>query len=185
MNVFDKIEKIYNRWGDSRYMIEEPITQIQHAIQTCLQVKKMGGSNELQVAALLHDIGHLVGSNDPLNPSEGKDDKHEAVGASWLAINGFGPNVYEPVRWHVDAKRYLCTIKPKYVDTLSLASKMSLDLQGGVMSFGERIEFEKRRNYKEAVILRSADDRGKDIDLTTLPEFSSFRDLVLSVVCST
>ena len=181
-NVFDKISKIYEERGCTRYMIEEPITQTHHAIQTALQVKLMGGSKELQVAALLHDIGHLVQYHDPLNPSDGKDDKHEVVGAGWLSMHGFGPDVYEPVRWHVDAKRYLCGMKPEYKNTLTPESLTSLELQGGHMSVGECAKFRIRRNFKESIMLCSADDRGKSIGLDGLPDFSSFRDLVLSVV---
>jgi predicted HD phosphohydrolase len=183
-NVFDKISKIYEERGGERYMIEEPITQTQHAIQTALQVELMGGSKELQVAALLHDIGHLVQYDAPLNPSDGKDDKHEVAGAGWLSVNGFGPDVYEPVRWHVAAKRYLCAMKPEYKDDLTPASLKSLELQGGPMSAGDCVKFQNRRNFKEAVMLRSADDRGKSIDVASLPEFSSFRALVLSVIKS-
>ena len=184
IDVFEQILRIYEERGNERYMIEEPITQIQHAIQTALQIKVMGGSPELQVAGLLHDIGHLVQNHDPLNPSDGKDDEHERIGANWLAMKGFKASVYEPIRWHVDAKRYLCAVKPEYMNELTPASQLSLKLQGGPMDKDEQKVFENRQSYREAVMLRSADDRGKAIDVADLPEFSSFRALVLSALKS-
>ena len=42
-----------------------------------------------------------------------------------------GPAVAEPVRLHVDAKRYLCQAEPAYAAILSPASVRSLELQGG------------------------------------------------------
>ena len=42
----------------------------------------------------------------------------------------FGPGVLEPIRLHVEAKRYLCYLEPHYEASLSEDSKRSLALQG-------------------------------------------------------
>ena len=44
----------------------------------------------------------------------------------------FKPEVTEPIKLHVQAKRYLCRNK-SYYDLLSDPSKISLELQGGIM----------------------------------------------------
>ena len=52
------------------------------------------------------------------------DARHEQAGADWLARH-FVPGVVEPVRLHVEAKRYLCA-DPDYLAALSPASALSL-----------------------------------------------------------
>jgi predicted HD phosphohydrolase len=50
-----------------------------------------------------------------------RDNRHSDQGADWLAA-WFGPDVTEPIRLHVAAKRYLCVVEPDYFDRLSPAS---------------------------------------------------------------
>lgn len=178
--MWQEILSIYKNRGDEKYMIGEPITQIQHAIQTCQYIKKTGGCESLQVAGLLHDIGHLVQTYN--NPEDGVDDKHEIIGSQWLKDRGFGPGVYEPIKNHVDSKKYLCAKIDSYIDTLTDASRCTLLLQGGIMSETQMKIFENERYFKESLILREADDSGKNINITELPEFDSFGHLVCRVL---
>ncbi len=94
------------------------------------------------------------------------DARHEEVGARWLALR-FGPEVHQPVRLHVPAKRYLCAIDPSYVARLSPASVRTLELQGGPMSDSEVTAFRQERFFDEAVQIRHWDDEGKEARLTT------------------
>ena len=130
----------------------------------------------LQIAALLHDIGHLV--QPIINPSDNINDSHEVVGAEWLKSRGVSKCITEPIRLHVDAKRYLCNIDKNYISKLSSASKHTLTLQNGIMSDTEATDFESNPYFKSALILRKADDIGKDISLDSLPDFDSFEELV-------
>lgn len=177
--MWKEIETLYQVRGGEKYMIEEPITQSQHAIQTALQIKKMGGSESLQVSGLLHDIGHLIDKN--IDPSENIDDKHEIKGGNWLKSRGFGPLVYNPIMMHVNAKKYMCCKDQEYISTLSKASKHTLKLQGGIMTNEEASLFEKEKYFKQAIMLRKADDLGKEISLEYLPEFNTFKELVENV----
>lgn len=177
--LWNEIREIYFTRGDQRYMIEEHITQIQHGIQTSLKVKELGGSEALQVAGLLHDIGHLV--QDNINPSDNIDDRHEVVGSEWLKSRGFHISVYYPAELHVNAKRYLCARDEKYIDTLSPASKHTLILQSGIMTDEECKKFEKDIYFKDAILIRKADDLGKDIAVDDLPSFDEFESLVKRV----
>ena len=112
------------------------------------------------MAALLHDVGHLLDGQDEDLADRGVDGRHEEAGCAWLARH-FGPEVTEPIRLHVAAKRYLCAVAPSYLAGLSPASRLSLSLQGGPMSEDERAEFESNPSHDDAVRLRHWDDTAK------------------------
>ena len=103
---------------------------------------------------------------------------HEELGAKWLAER-FGPEVSEPVRLHVAAKRYLCAVEPDYFGKLSPDSVRSLGLQGGPMSADEIEAFRRHPQHKEAVQLRRYDEAAKDPRATT-PDFDHFLRHVLA-----
>ena len=122
----------------------------------------------LIVAALLHDIGHLLHDLPEDAAQEGIDDRHEMLGTTWLNQR-FGPSVAEPVQMHVAAKRYLCAIGSDYMTQLSPASQQSLRLQGGPMTGEEVSVFEKRPFFADAVRLRRWDDAAKIVGAETPP----------------
>jgi phosphonate degradation associated HDIG domain protein len=144
------------------------INQRQHALQSAWLAENAGCPDALITAALLHDIGHMV-HNLGENPAEhGVDDEHERLGYEYLA-GMFGPDVTEPVRLHVAAKRYLCAVEPDYFAKLSKDSVLSLSLQGGPMSSAEIAEFEAIPQYADAVQLRRFDEKAKVKGLDTPP----------------
>jgi predicted HD phosphohydrolase len=120
------------------------------------------------VAALLHDIGHLLEATPDQIEDWTLDARHEETGARWLARH-FGAAVSEPVRLHVPAKRYLCATDAGYFARLSDASVHTLKLQGGPMSASEVLQFEAQPCWREALRLRHWDDQGKVAGLKTLP----------------
>jgi len=144
----------------------EPVTQLQHALQCAQLAEDEGASAALITAALLHDVGHLLEDDFEDAPEHDSDRRHEDLGDAFLS-KWFGPNVTEPVRLHVAAKRYLCAVDPGYFDSLSPMSRHSLMLQGGPMSADEVAEFEANPHCKDAVRLRRWDDRGKDPQMKT------------------
>ncbi len=81
----------------------------------------------------------------------------------------FGPEVTEPVRLHVAAKRYLCAAEPDYFGKLSPDSVLSLSLQGGPMSSEEAAAFRAQPHADAAVQLRRYDEAAKAKDLPTPP----------------
>lgn len=148
------------RVGGDRLYAGEPVTQLEHAWQCGRLAEKSGASVALQLASWLHDLGHLW-VNSPGTPTlRGEDDRHEAVAADILAPL-FGLAVAEPVRLHVQAKRYLVTTNRAYAAKLSQDSTRSLALQGGVMSAQECALFEAKPHFKDALKLRVWDDLGK------------------------
>lgn len=168
--VLKEIEDIFAANGDKKY--SEAVTQREHALQAAQQAEGAGSTSALITAALLHDIGHMLQKFGPEPAAKGIDDKHEDIGAGWLARR-FGSAVTEPVRLHVDAKRYLCAVEPDYFDTLSPASVRSLELQGGPMNGDEVDEFEAGPHFAAAIALRRWDE-GAKVSGKTTPGFEHY-----------
>ena len=154
-----------------RYGLSE-INQLQHSLQAAALAEAEGASPATVLASLLHDVGHMIHQLGEDPAARGLDDGHEELGARWLAER-FGPEVSEPVRLHVAAKRYLCAVEPDYFGKLSPDSVRSLGLQGGPMSADEIAAFRTHPQHAEAVRLRRYDEAAKDPRATT-PDFDHF-----------
>jgi len=147
--------------GQSLRYAGEPVTQWEHALQTAALAAQAGASDALVAAALLHDIGHLAQVDDDSPTLAGHDDRHEALAARWLSAL-FDEAVTEPVRLHVEAKRWLVANTPGYAERLSEDSVRSLALQGGPMSAEESAAFRASPFATDALRLRAWDDLAKD-----------------------
>ena len=158
------VELIGNK-GERQYGLSS-IDQRAHALQAALLAEQAGCDSPLIVAALVHDIGHMVHDLGEDPARDGVDDHHEDLGAAWL-YGRFGPAVTEPVRLHVAAKRYLCGKESDYFGRLSPDSIRSLALQGGPMPADEIAAFESLPHYAEAVRLRRFDEAAKVKGLAT------------------
>ncbi len=162
-----KVIQLFQKRGGSQYG-REAVSQQEHALQAAFFAETAGVSSSLIAAALLHDVGHLLHQLDDDAPERGIDDRHETLAAQWLERR-FGPEVVEPVRLHVDAKRFLCATEKDYIAQLSPASIVSLRLQGGVMSDDEVRLFRSHPFCEAAVALRRWDDFAKQPQLVTPP----------------
>lgn len=165
-----EIQALFQQRGREAY--GEAVSQLDHALQSALLAQDAGAPRSLVLAALLHDIGHLLHIDSQAAQDAGRDDCHERLGAKWLQAR-FGLDVAEPVRLHVAAKRYLCLREPGYWDALSDASKQSLVVQGGPMDEAEAREFECLPYAEQAVRLRRWDEEAKVPDLAT-PSLQEF-----------
>ncbi len=178
MTPADEIFALFESRGSDAYFGER-VTVTDHCRQTAWCAQQQGAPASLVVAALLHDIGHLLEAVPEDLADWVQDARHEELGEAWLARR-FGPEVFAPVRLHVPAKRYLCATEPSYLAGLSPASVHTLGLQGGVMSAAEVAAFEREPWFPQAVQVRRWDDRGK-IDGARIPELREFRTLIDSV----
>jgi phosphonate degradation associated HDIG domain protein len=151
--------------GTGRYGLHD-VLQVQHALQAAWLAERDGGGAALITASLLHDIGHMVHDLGENPAAAGIDDRHEEVGHAYLRAL-FGPEVTEPVRLHVAAKRYLCAVEPDYFGKLSSDSVLSLRLQGGPMSANEVQAFQTNAHAEAAVQLRRYDEAAKVRGLQT------------------
>jgi gamma-butyrobetaine dioxygenase len=98
--------------------------------------------------------------------------------AAWLAQT-FGPDVTQPIALHVEAKRYLCATESGYFDSLSNASRLSLQVQGGKMTQTESDAFRAQPYAEAAILLRRCDDGGKDVSVEII-DLAHYRDLLTS-----
>jgi gamma-butyrobetaine dioxygenase len=139
--------------GGARY--GEAVTQLEHARQCAALACRERADDEVVLAALLHDVGHLAA---PAVETPGRH--HGDEGAALLR-----PWVPERVAWlvghHVIAKRYLCTVDPRYAARLSPASVRSLAAQGAGLALEERLELETRPWFADAIRIRRWDDEAK------------------------
>jgi len=159
--TLQRVLDLYDRWGNHRY--DEELSQLAHGLQCADLARQHGAADSLVAAALLHDVGHLLGLERRAGDVDVElNDRHDATGANYLS-GTFGPDVTEPIRWHVHAKRYLCAVEANYVALLSEASIRSLQFQGGTMTPEEVAEFEMRPFFNDAVQLRRWDEGGKDL----------------------
>jgi phosphonate degradation associated HDIG domain protein len=158
-SVADEIFKIFERRGDAAYY-GEPVSQTEHALQTAFQAEKDGAPDSLVLAALLHDLGHLLHGLAENIAEQGVDAHHQEASEAWLS-QYFGADITEPVKLHVAAKRYLCAVDPDYLNRLSPASLQSLLLQGGPFSDQEAEQFARLTHFRSAVQLRCWDDQAK------------------------
>jgi phosphonate degradation associated HDIG domain protein len=156
--TLEQIALLYTERAAARYG-SELVSQLEHA-QQCVQLARAeGAGEELAAAAFLHDIGHLA-ARRPLLVGREIDDLHQYVAVPLLR-GLFGPGVLEPIRLHVEAKRFLCHAESGYWERLSPASKHSLELQGGPHTAAEATAFLEQRYARDAVRLRRWDDRAK------------------------
>jgi phosphonate degradation associated HDIG domain protein len=169
--IRETLIEIYTHKATGQYGLSA-VNQLQHALQSATLAEAAGEPATLVAAALLHDVGHMIHDMGEDPAKHGVDDTHEELAAAWLSAH-FGPEVTEPIRMHVPAKRYLCATDQSYFSKLSEDSVRSLALQGGPMSQEEVAQFRKVPHYDAAVRLRRYDDLAKD-PATVTPRFEHF-----------
>jgi len=170
-----KIEELFPTRGDALHG-GEAVSQLEHALQAAWLAEQAHEPPAIIVAALLHDVGHLLHAHGDECAEQGIDDVHEELGMRFLT-KFFGPDVTEPVRLHVQAKRFLCHVEPGYHAALSAPSRLSLQLQGGPMTEGEAEAFRENPHSAAACALRKFDDKAKVAELPT-PSYSYFAPLL-------
>ena len=172
------VDKIINNFQSKKnFYIGEKVTISDHMIQTAMLAEKNRSSKSLICACLLHDYGLFLIEDPDLLVLKSWDGKHEDVGFDFLK-DYFKPEVSEPIKLHVQAKRYLCR-NNSYYELLSDPSKISLELQGGIMNDGETQKFILSTFYKDAITLRKYDDEGK-IPNIKMKKIYDYRNLIAS-----
>lgn len=167
MLSFDDIEHLFEERGGEQYS-GEPVTRLQHALQTAALGEADGASDELVTAALLQDLGHLLHDLGETPSLRGVDDVHQYRALPFLR-GLFADEVLNAIKLHVDAKRYLWATRPGYHASLSADSRRSLLLQGGIYTAEEASRFMAQPGAEGAVKLRLWDDLAKDAHSITPP----------------
>jgi len=174
----DEVFALLDSRGEADY-IGEPVSQKQHMLEAAYFAEKANYQIEMVLAALFHDIGHLL---DGEAMGEYGVKSHEKKGADYLREHGFSELVAELVENHVNAKRYLVVKKSGYMENLSLASTKTLEFQGGPMSKAEFDDFEAKPNFGLYLKLRELDEMAKEPDLKT-PNLEYYRAKAKAFYC--
>jgi len=162
----DAVLGVLSASAESDY-IGEDVNQLEHALQAAHFASEAGGSDAQVLAALTHDIGHLLDPEAPSMAGLGVID-HERIGADYLRAQGFSESVARLVEGHVQAKRYLTFAKPAYAARLSEASRGTLKWQGGPMDADEAKAFEADPLFAPILAMRTWDERAKVVGLEVL-----------------
>jgi phosphonate degradation associated HDIG domain protein len=165
--TLEDIATLFEQKGDEQYS-GEPVTQLEHALQSAYLAEGEGADDELVTAALLHDFGHFLHDLGETPTLRGVDDLHQYRAIPFLRAL-FGEQVLGAIGGHVDAKRYLCATRPGYYEALSEDSKRSLQLQGGQFNAEQAAAFIAKPGAERAVRLRVWDDLAKVEGLATPP----------------
>ncbi|MBO9637218.1 MAG: HD domain-containing protein [Siphonobacter aquaeclarae] len=174
----DALFGLYESYGDTEY-IGEPVSVLEHSVQSAQLAHEEGYDDDVVLAALFHDIGHLL----PQRPSEDMNGfghrRHERVGAEYLLKNGFSDKIAQLVQKHVEAKRYLCWKFPEYFARLSDASRETLAFQGGVMPEREAKAFEAGPYFRLSIKMREWDEAAKETN-KPIPDLQPYKEMAVS-----
>lgn len=173
----NSIIELYNKKGNMDY--GESITQLEHGLQCADIGVERGYDDELVVAGLLHDIGHLI--ETPHKMGDLGTLNHEEIGANYMKELGFSDRVVELIRNHVNTKRYLIAKDEEYRNNLSKASIGTLKYQNGIMSDDESDEYQKLELFQDHLKLRNLDDTAKIIGMTT-NSLEHYRPVIMKVL---
>jgi predicted HD phosphohydrolase len=150
---------------------DEPVSALDHALQCAARARSARADDEVVLAALLHDVGHL------LSDAEETPWSHHGL---WAA-RFLRPFVPARVAWlvesHVLAKRYLCTVDRAYAERLSLGSTRSWIRQGGTLDGEARREMERQPWLADVLALRRWDEAAKDPG-APVPPLPAYRGVI-------
>ncbi|MEV7022131.1 TauD/TfdA family dioxygenase [Kitasatospora sp. NPDC093558] len=182
--ALDAIAELFAGEGAGEYL-GEAVTMAEHMLQAAAAAEAAQAPTHLIAAALLHDVGHFFyehshGTLHGRDLMQGQDNRHSDSGAEWLA-QWFGPEVTEPVRLHVAAKRYLCAVEPGYREQLSEASEYTLKVQGGPMDDAQAAAFAALPGAVDAVAVRRWDEQAK-VAGASVPDFEHYRPLLAALM---
>ena len=192
MTVEETVSKLTEFYLDGSAYGADPISQLNHGLQTAFQAQKVYGYSDERVivGALLHDIGwklcgYAADGVDAAPPSESvaaslgiltftsseeQRARHDVIGGAYLRMAGFPEVTASIAEGHVLAKRYLTYKEPDYFAKLSPGSKRTLEFQGGPMSPEEAETFEKHPSFELFKDSRRWDEGAKQPALNDVVE---------------
>ncbi|MEK6476569.1 HD domain-containing protein [Catalinimonas sp. 4WD22] len=173
--IVDEVFGLFDKYGHDEY--GESITQLEHAVQSAQLASKEGYEDEVILAALFHDIGHLAANEQESKTFMGNYGamSHDKIGGDYLRHLGFSERMAQLVENHVQAKRYLTFKEADYYDKLSEASKQTLEYQGGKMNAEEAAAFEQDELFKLSLRMRHWDEEAKEIGMPP-PDLQPYQD---------
>jgi len=186
-NHIDTIEKLYKKYGNEYYLLDEKITQEAHALQAAFIAHKAGAPEDVVIALLFHDIGQITSLNLVGHTHE-LHEKHDDIGAEWLKIRNFPSFVRDFARYHTMVKVLLCEQDETYFSHLSKASQDSYLIQKRKL---DEPAYAKNKSYllnhprlNDLKYARYIDDLAKisDIFSEDLPGFGFYQKMLNRVI---
>ena len=175
-NKVNLIFSLFENYGDENY-IGENISQVEHMLQAADLAYNNDDGNEMVLANLFHDIGHLLAYEDSTIETNHLGVKgHEKIGASYLRKLEFPEIIPSLIEKHLKAKKYLAYKNPEYINDLSEASKKTLVEQGGIMTEEEAKEYENDPLFEKSITTRRYDEMAKEVNYKTKP-LSFYKEL--------
>jgi phosphonate degradation associated HDIG domain protein len=179
--IIDEVFDLYELHGGEDY-IGEPVSQLEHMSQSAQLALDQGYDDEVVLAAFFHDIGHICVMQNASNSMNGYGVKsHEKVGADYLRSKGFPERIAKLVESHVQAKRFLTYKYPEYYNSLSDASKKTLEFQGGRMEKEEADAFEADSLFETSIQMRKWDELAKETDVPII-DMNDLKDRARNVL---
>lgn len=190
--AWQETQRLFEEQGSADY-VGEPVSQKEHSLQAgkcALDATKSAEGEfdreEVVLAALLHDVGHMLGLRHR-DSTEWMGDcgamNHEGLGSDFLLKLGYTKRVAKLVREHVNAKRYLTGTNPAYYHKLSPASQTTLGYQGGPFTPAECAAFEADPDHKVILKMRTWDEAAKVPNMKT-PTLVDYKEMILRNVGS-
>ena len=189
-HAWAEISALFSEMGAADY-VGEPVSQAEHMLQAAKcaadATKSRAGEHdreEVVLAALFHDVGHMLGLRDR-DSTQWMGDcgamHHERVGADWLQSLGVTARVSQLVQQHVSAKRYLTATNPQYYDKLSPASRTTLGYQGGPFTPEECSEFDANPDKNVILLMRTWDEAAK-VEGKVVPPLADYKAMLVANV---
>lgn len=175
--VVAEVFALLERSGGEQYF-GEAVSKLEHAVQCAWHAQQAGADEELVLAALLHDVGHLFDVEGTVRDERVGVVNHDETGAAWLRERGFSERLARMVGGHVGAKRYLTATNEAYLSRLSPASVETLKLQGGPMSAADAEAYGAQPDVRDMLRLRTWDELAKDPKWTG-PGLDSYREMMM------
>lgn len=179
-HILDQVEELYEKYGETNYMLNEKVTQKSHVLQAAFLALVADAPEDVIISLLLHDIGQIASPKFRGNVNA-LHQNHDDIGAEWLKARDIQPFIRDFVRYHTMAKVFICADDNNYLTSLSPASKESYFIQKAKL---ESPAYAKNAAYiinhprlDDIKMARIFDDLAKLTQLNEdlLPDFSFYK----------
>ncbi len=185
--IHDEFISLLCKYGNDKYMIQEEITQLEHALQSAYISNLCGAPEDVIISLLYHDVGQLV-QKENIGNTDYLHYNHDDIGRFWLEEREFPNFVCNVVGYHTLAKVLIIKKDKTYYDTLSEASKISYKIQKekykNIINNENNLVHIPSLSYRfrDLLLARLCDDMSKIQNLKDLPDLEYYRDMVNRVL---
>jgi len=175
--TLEEIAGMFTVFGMDLYHCEE-MSLFEHSAQMAILAKTNGFSEEVQIAAFLHQIGDMLPENCE---SDGRAlfglKNKEKVAAGWLKARGFSEMVVFLVEYHLHAKRYLMFRDPTSHNFIADAGYPGFNSRLMPMNEVEADAFDQLPYFELNIAMRKWGETSKVIDLA-IPDMEHFLQMI-------